>query len=224
MITIFDDKQFAKELHNLMQYSLGYLEGIESGKHNYLKNLSKDIIESIKQFIDVEAKANPRMLSHMYEWYENGSPNARLFEFTSVLKDSGITFESTFSQSMSVEKGSKTPFYNKAEIMEKGISVVIKPVDAEALAFKIGNEDVFVKSPIVVSNPGGLEAKGGFEKVLKEFFSSYFTQAFMHNSGIAQYLENPVQYKEGLRLGKTGGKSIGLEVGYKWISMAGAIL
>jgi hypothetical protein len=207
-----------------MEYSVGYLEGIHAGKHNYLKNLSKDIIESIKQFIDIEAKANPKMLSHMYEWNEVGSPSARLFELTCIVKDSGLTFGSTFSQSKNIEKGSTVPFYNKAEIMEKGIPVTIVPKNAEALAFKIGQEDIFVKKPVVVMNPGGNDAKGGFEKVMKEFFNSYFTQAFMHTSGITQYLQNPVQYKEGMRLGKTGGKSTGLEIGYKWISMAGGIL
>ena len=222
-IITFDDKQFNKDLKNLMEYSIGYLEGIHAGKQNYLKNLSKDIIESIKQFVDIEAKANPKLLSHMYEWYENGNPSGRLFEFNYVVKDSGLTFGFTFSQSKSIEKGSTVPFYNKAEIMEKGIPVTITPKNAETLAFKIDGEDVFSKKPVVVMNPGGKEAKGGFEKVMQEFFSSYFTQAFMHTSGITQYLENPVQYKEGMRLGKTGGKSAGIDVGYKWISMAGGV-
>jgi hypothetical protein len=80
---------------------------------------------------------------------------------------------------------------------------------------------VFTKKPIKVTNPGGVEAQGGFEKTMDLFFNKYFSQSFLRTSGVAQYLENPVVYKKNLRAGKTRGRSKGLSVGYTWVANAG---
>ena len=52
------------------------------------------------------------------------------------------------------------------------------------------------------------------------FFGRYFTQAFLQNSNLRQYFENPISYKKNLGRGKRGGKSVGLSTGYRWVANA----
>jgi hypothetical protein len=161
------------------------------------------------------------MLHHIYEWNQTGSPNARLYEISYTVSSLGLSFKSSFSQSLSIKDGSRTPFYDKARIIENGIPVVIRPKTAQVLAFENNGETVFTKGPITVENPGGTAAQGGFEKVLDMFFNKYFSQAFLRVSGIAQYIENPQIYKKNLQAGKRVGRSHGVSTGYRWIANAG---
>lgn len=224
MITVnFDDKSFMQDLTNIVDYSIGFLQGIESGKAVFLENLGKGIKEVLEHYIDSNARINPQMLHHVYEWYQTGSPNARLFDISYVVKNGGLTFNSKFSQSKSVQQGSTEPFYNKAKIMEDGSPVTIKPRTSNVLVFENNGETVFTKSPITVENPGGDQVQGAYEEVFNSFFNQYFTQMFIDASGIKQYLENPIIYKEKLNDGKRGGRSVGKTVGYNWIMKAGVI-
>jgi hypothetical protein len=175
----------------------------------------------MKQFVDSNARVNPEMLHHIYEWNRTGSPAARLYDISFTTSNIGLSFKSSFRQSESIQDGSKTPFYDKARIIESGVSVLIKPRNSDVLAFEEDGEMVFTKNPIKVTNPGGVEAQGGFEKTMDLFFNKYFSQSFLRTSGVAQYLENPVVYKKNLRAGKTRGRSKGLSVGYTWVANAG---
>jgi hypothetical protein len=164
------------------------------------------------------------MLQHVYEWYQNGSPNGRLFDISYVVSGAGISISSTFKQSKTIQNGSNIPFYNKARIMEDGISVTIRPTNAKVLKFEADGETVFTSNSVNVANPGGAEAQGSFEKTFDEFFNKYFTQAFMRSSGIAAYLENPVAFKKHLASGKSRGRSAGKSAGYGWIIKAGGAI
>jgi hypothetical protein len=133
----------------------------------------------------------------------------------------GLSIKSSFKQSTTIKSGSRVPFYDKANIIENGIPVVIKPTKAKALRFEQDGVEVFTKSPVTVENPGGTAAEKGFEKTLDIFFNKYFTQAFLKTSGIGKYLSNPEVYKKNLSAGRRGGKAKGLETGYRWIANAG---
>lgn len=220
MRVTYNTRQFEKEMKNFINYSIGFMEGIQYGKNVFLTNLGKGVIERLKQFIDANARLDPESLHHVYEWYETGSPEARLFDLTYVVIGGGLSINSTFRQSTSVRRGSNVPFYNKAEIMENGIPVVIKPRKADVLAFEADGEAVFTKNPIRVTNPGG-NVQGEYEKVFNMFFDSYFTQAYLQDSGMIQYLSSPTIYKQNLPAGKRAGKSVGVNTGYKWITGAG---
>ena len=41
------------------------------------------------------------------------------------------------------------------------------------------------------------------------------------SSGILSYLGKPIAYKTNLRAGKTGGRSVGVATGYRWVINAG---
>jgi hypothetical protein len=217
----FNSAKFKKEMNNIVDYSIGFLDGIEKAKPLFLRNMGMQTVELMKEFIDSNARVNPEMLHHIYEWNQTGSPNARLYEISYTVSSLGLSFRSSFSQSSSIKDGSRTPFYDKARIIENGIPVVIRPKTAQVLAFENNGETVFTKGPITVENPGGTAAQGGFEKVLDMFFNKYFSQAFLRVSGIAQYIENPQIYKKNLQAGKRVGRSHGVSTGYRWIANAG---
>jgi hypothetical protein len=221
MKPVYNSKKFKKEMNNIMRYSFGFLDGVQKGKTPFLKSLGVQTVEIMKQFVDSNARVNPEMLHHIYEWNRTGSPAARLYDISFTTSNIGLSFKSSFRQSESIQDGSKTPFYDKARIIESGVSVLIKPKNSDVLAFEEDGEMVFTKKPIKVTNPGGVEAQGGFEKTMDLFFNKYFSQSFLRTSGVAQYLENPVVYKKNLRAGKTRGRSKGLSVGYTWVANAG---
>lgn len=221
MRAVFNSAQFKKEMNNIVDYSMGFLEGIQRGKTIFLKTIGVETVELMKEFIDSNARVNPDMLHHVYEWNQTGSPSARLYDISYTTSNLGLSFRSSFRQSTSIKNGSRTPFYDKARIMEEGIPVVIRPRVAQALAFEDNGETVFTKNEVRVDNPGGTEVQGGFEKVFDMFFNRYFSQAFLRVSGIARYLENPVVYRKDMAAGKKLGRSKGLSTGYRWIANAG---
>lgn len=221
MITTFNSNQFKKDMNNIVNYSVGFLEGIQRGKTVFLKTLGMETVEIMKEFIDSNARVNPQMLHHVYEWTMTGSPDARLYDISYTTSNLGLSFKSSFSQSTSIKDGSRTPFYDKARIMEYGIPVTIRPKVAQVLAFDDNGETIFTRGPVQVMNPGGTEVEGGFEKVFDMFFNKYFSQAFLRTSGVARYLENPQVYKKDMPAGKRMGKAKGLSTGYRWIANAG---
>jgi hypothetical protein len=221
MITTFNSNQFKRDMNNIVNYSIGFLDGVQKGKTVFLKTLGMETVEIMKEFIDSNARVNPQMLHHVYEWTMTGSPDARLYDISYTVSNLGLSFKSSFSQSRSIKDGSRTPFYDKARIMENGIPVTIRPKSAQVLAFEDNGETVFTRGPVEVLNPGGTEVEGGFEKTFDMFFNRYFSQAFLRTSGIAKYLENPQVYKKDMPAGKKLGRSKGVSTGYRWIANAG---
>jgi hypothetical protein len=221
MRAVFNSNQFKKEMNNIVNYSVGFLEGVHKGKTVFLKTLGLETVELMKEFIDSNARVNPQMLHHIYEWNQTGRPNARLYDISYTVSNLGLSFRSSFSQSTSIKDGSRTPFYDKARIMEEGIPVVIRPKVAQVLAFEDNGETVFTQGPVRVDNPGGTEVQGGFEKVFDMFFNRYFSQAFLRVSGVAKYLENPQVYRKDMQSGKKMGRTKGVSTGYRWIANAG---
>ena len=220
----FDARSFVNNLNNLTEYSIGFLDGVDAAKPVIMDNLGKEIIEMLKDFIDTNARVDPDTLHHVYEWYQTGSPEARLFDIDYIVRGKdGLSFNYTFSQSASVANNSNVPFYNKAQIMEKGSPVTIRPKNSSVLSFNVDGEQVFTKKPIVVANPGGEDVEGGFEQTIRTFFDSYFTQAFLVASGVLAHLDNPRAYKDNVRAGSKQGRALGLKIGYEWATKGGRI-
>lgn len=209
-----------KQLQNIIDYSYGFIEGIHKGKKRFLENLGAGVIEALGQYIDTMARADTAAMHHVYEWYREGSPDARLFSLNYTISNLGLSVKSTFRQSNTVSPDMNVPFYDKARIMENGIPVVIRPKAAGVLAFEDGGKTVFTKRPITVNNPGGEEVQGAYERVFDSFFKYYFTQAFLRSSGLLEYLNKPVLYKKNFAAGAKGGNSVGQKVGYTWIANA----
>ena len=209
---------FIKEMNNIISYANGFMEGAQAGKKELFETIGQRTKEILNQFIDSNARANEAVLHHVYEWQQSGSPSSRLFDIEYTTYGGGLTFNSTFRQSNSVQSGSNTPFYDKARIMEQGIPVRIKPKQAQALAFEDNGQQVFTKSPVTVTNPGGDNVSGSFQQTVDSFFNSYWRQSFLEASGIANILRNPIQFKQNLPRAKAGGRAVGYDVGYRWMA------
>jgi hypothetical protein len=220
MRIVTNSKQFESQMNNIVKYSIGFLDGIERGKTVFLKNLGAGTIQALAAYVDVSAKGNPRALHHIYEWYQTGSPSARLFDLDYTVSNLGLSITSTFKQSRTLKEDSNEPFYNKASIMERGIPVTITPKRSSVLVFEEGGNTIFTKNPITVRNPGGDEVQGAFEKTVDEFILRYFKQSFLRASGIYDYIKKPVLYKKNIKAGSKLGRSKGIDTGFKWIANA----
>lgn len=217
MQLVVDDKLFNKQMKNLIQYGLGFVEGAQSGKDQLLKQLGPEIRTLLEQYIDANARMNPESFHHVYEWHQTGSPSGRLFEIEYIVTGLGLSFQSTFRQSTSIKNGSRVPFYNKANIMESGVSVTIRPKDGGVLAFEDGADTVFTKNPVTVK-PGGKASTGAYEEVFKEFFYRYLSQSFLDVTGLRKHLGTPLAFKNNLAAGMAGGRAVGVRVGRQWMT------
>jgi hypothetical protein len=220
MRVYLDTAQLEKTLMNIVKYSNGFLEGAQLGKRQFLNSLGLGVIQALGQYIDTMARGNEKAMHHVYEWYQTGSPSARLFELSYTVSNLGLSLNSTFRQSSSVKQNSSIPFYDKAKIMENGIPVTIRPKKSGVLAFEVDGAAVFTSNEVRVDNPGGTQVKGEYERVFDTFFQQYFSQAFLRASGILDYIKNPIIYKKNFASGAIGGNSVGKKVGYTWITNA----
>lgn len=224
MISIkVNTKGLTKDINNILEYSLGFLEGAKAGKTQFLNNLGASTVEAMKDFVDSIARTSPETMHHVYEWGQTGSPQARLFDIDYTISNLGLSLNSTFRQSTSVKSGSNTPFYDKARIMESGIPVTIKPKASNVLVFQQNGDTVFSSSPVQVSNPGGRNVVGAYERAFDMFINQYFSQAFLNSSGIIGKLKDISIYKKNIAAGAKLGRSHGLSIGYRWIMNAGTI-
>ena len=217
MIVKMNSKSFEMQMNNIVNYSFGFLEGVQKGKKIFLDRLGKGVIQALAQYVDVEARSNPKALHHVYEWNQTGSPTSRLFDLNYTVSNLGLSINSTFRQSRSVSENMTAPFYNKAKIMENGIPVTISPTKSQVLRFSGPSGDVFTKKPIKVDSPGGDAVFGSFESTVDIFISRYFKQSFLRASGLYDYIKKPVLYKKNFAAGSKLGKSKGIDTGFKWI-------
>ena len=217
MRIVLDDNKFLRDMKNIFAYSEGFLDGAAFGKAALLTSLGAKIKELAYQYVDASARVNPQSLHHVYEWYMAGEANARLFKFSYTVTGLGITFSSEFTQSQTVAMNSSRPFVNKAEIMERGRSVTIRPIKAEKLVFEVDGETVFSEGPITIDNPGGDQVVGAFDRIVDEFFNKYLAQSFLYASGLLNHLKTADDYDKYLAAGKLRGRAVGLQAGKRWV-------
>jgi hypothetical protein len=220
MIITTNSRSINTQLNNIVNYSFGFLDGVERGKKIFFNKLGLGVIQVLGQYVDVQARANPKALHHVYEWNRVGSPSARLFNLTHTVSNLGLSVRSTFSQSRSVSENMNTPFYNKAKIMEEGIPITISPKRSGVLRFNGPSGEVFTTRPIKVDSPGGDEVYKSFESTVDEFMIRYFKQSFLRSSGLYDYIKKPTLYKKNFKSGSKMGRGKGVETGFKWITNA----
>ena len=207
-------------MNNIVNYSFGFLDGVQKGKSVFLNNLGHGVLTALYDYIDASARSNPRAMHHIYEWMQTGSPEARLYDLNYTVSNLGLSFKSKFTQSQSFSRNSNTPFYDKARIMEQGIPVKIAPVKSDVLVFEANGETVFTRKEVTVENPGGTEVVGSFERAVDEFMLGYFKQSFIRASGLYDYISKPIIYKANVAAGSRMGRAKGVDTGFKWIANA----
>ena len=220
MIVRMDTKAFDKQMNNIINYSFGFLDGVQKGKRIFLDKLGVGVIQALSQYVDVQARANPKALHHVYEWNQTGSPGSRLFDLNYTVSNLGLSLNSKFRQSRTLKEDSNEPFYNKASIMENKVAVTITPKKSSVLVFEEGGNTIFTRGSVTVRSPGGEYVAGSFERTIDEFMLRYFKQSFLRASGLYDYIKKPTLYKQNLKSGSKLGKQKGIETGFKWIANA----
>jgi hypothetical protein len=165
---------------------------------------------------------SPELLHHIYEWEKTGSPEARLFDIDYKITGIGITFVSSLKQSSSIKNGSNVPFYNKANIMEEGIPLVIEEKDAQVLFFEIDGEEFFRNGPIYIANPGGGQTRGSFVRAYNEFYNIYFTKDYLNSIRFYDHFRGSKEYQKNVKIASKSknATSIGRAAALSWINNA----
>ena len=65
MIVSLKTKTLEKQLNNIADYSIGFIDGVNDGKHLFLSTLGKATIDVLAKYIDMEARANSQALHHV---------------------------------------------------------------------------------------------------------------------------------------------------------------
>ena len=212
-----DSREINKILGNSVKFSYGFLEGVKAQQIIFNTKLAEYTVDVLNKYIDSQARANPDALHHVYEWGMTGNSGGRLFEITPRVSLQDIHFEGKFLKS-STDNGNGYVFYDKANVMENGISVTVAPRDSSVLAFEDDGEMVFTAESVYIAHPGGTEVEGSFAKVIEEFFGSYFTSAFMQP--LLRDLATADEYAKMFPQGaKSGGRAAGIVAGKKYLDI-----
>lgn len=215
----FDTINFNKVMNNAIEYSKGFIEGVEVSKLTFNRILGGYTVEALGEYIDSKARMNPQSLHHVYEWNSVGNKNARLFKINVSATTNQIIFNGSFLQSKSVSEESREPFSDKAEVMENGISITVEPRNSDYLVFESDGETVFTTKSITITEPGGAEVKGSFAAVIEEFFNYYFTNSILQI--IIKKLSYPEEFAKFFPSVKSGGRAPGIAAGKKYYRMIG---
>jgi hypothetical protein len=213
-----DVKEFKKVMDNVIEYSEGFLKETEAKTEFIASKLGRSSVKEFYRYLDSLAATNPEMLHHVYEWGAVGNPSQRLFALTSQANKKSAQIISDFLESNSISDTSKEPFFDKARIMEAGIPLVINNVNAQALFFEVGGEEIFAVGPIYIPNPGGEMVRGQFKAQFEEFYNNYFTQVYLRAIRFYDHFKTPKPYYQGFAAGsRAGGKAAGRASALKWI-------
>jgi len=166
----FDDGKFAAKVIALTKYDRSILTNVHRGKNRSMieAGAAKLLLRYFEFYVDARARSNPSMLHHVYEFDMTGKMEARLFRGKVSESPVGAIISFSF-------KTSKVPnrfgymFYSKAQIMEDGTTVIIKPKNSKYLQYRLKNGR-FIKTqkPSVVPKPGG-EVKNNFRNEFDQF-------------------------------------------------------
>jgi hypothetical protein len=214
-----NSKEAMKVLNNIVDYSEGFLKESKARESYVASKLASTSITAFYEYLDVLARTNPGMLHHVYEWGETGNPGARLVELKKVLAGKKAEVVSDFLQSTSIPENGSEPFWNKAEIMEEGITVQVNEVSAQALFFQVDGEEFFRTGPIIIENPGGEQVRGSFVRAFEEFYNNYFDQVYLRSIRFYDHFTKSREFESGFTSASRSGNasSMGRKSALSWI-------
>ena len=223
MITVkFDIINLNKILNNSVNYSNGFIEGIEIEKVEFHRILGGFAAEALGKYIDAKARMNPETLHHVYEWNCAGQSNSRLFKFNVTATSSNISINGNFLPSKTISSNSLQAFPDKANVMENDIAITIRPKKSDVLAFEVDNEMVFTRNSIYIDHPGGDKVAGSFGKVVDDFFNNYFKNSLLRP--FLDKLSEAKEFSQDFSQGAKSGKSVGVKAGRKYLDVSGIVI
>lgn len=211
-----------KMLENTVKYTDSFTSELKRNKNILNQKVGEESVEAFYDYLDNLASLHPGMLHHVYEWGQVGDPMGRLFELGLNANNTSAVIDATFLESQIPSPSSDVAFYDKAEVMESGESVVITEVDANVLFFEIDGEEFFRKGPIFIANPGGEATRGSFVKAFNEFYGKYFTEFHLKNIKFYKYFSNPREYEKyfSSAVKGKGASTMGRKAALSWIMNA----
>jgi hypothetical protein len=214
-----NSKEAMRVLNNVVNYSEGFIKESKAKESYVASKLASTSITAFYEYLDVLARTNPGMLHHVYEWGEAGNPGARLVELKKVLAGKKVEIASEFIMSTTIPENGSEPFWNKAEVMEEGITVQVNEVSAQALFFQIDGEEFFRTGPIVIENPGGEQVRGSFVRAFEEFYNNYFDQVYLRSIRFYDHFTKSREFESGFNSAVRSGSaaSMGRRSALSWI-------
>lgn len=181
-------------------------------ENDAFKNLFKTTIfnqieKDFGNYVDSQARVKPRSLHHVYEWNKAGVPTARLFSLYTI-GTNGLSFKINYnfklSKSAVPSKNKKQKkryvFANKADVMEAGMPIIIRPRSAERLVFEMDGETVFMPkgTSVTVGKPGGSQASHQFSLSYGRFFGGPLVNSSIKSSGLQRIFNSKITKALGL--------------------------
>lgn len=191
--TILKDSTVA-QISAFMYYQANVIAKLTTNKQfqsQFTKIIFDQIDKDFGEYIDSLARSKPKSLHHVYEWKKVGIKSARLFDLK-VLSQDGLSFKIGYSFKPSkslVPASGKTKrrhvFVNKAEIIEAGRPLVIRPKHSSRLVFEMDGVTTFMPKgkSVTVRRPGGAAARNQFMLAHGRFFSGQLVNNSIKKSG-----------------------------------------
>jgi hypothetical protein len=129
------------------------------------------ITEYFEKYYDNLAKRNRYLHKHVYEFGHAGQKEYRLFKPQITAKGNASTVSYKLIDAKLPNKNGYI-FTKKAQVMESGTPVTVRPKRSSMLVFDVGDTTIFTRKPVYIKNPGGRGVAGSFNKKLEEFMLS----------------------------------------------------
>ena len=199
--TILQDSTVA-QISAAIYYQASVVSKITTNKQfqsKFQSILFSQIKKDFGNYVDSQARTNPKSLHHVYEWKKVGTPSARLFDLK-IAGTEGLSFKivSEFKPSKSMVPTNfgkaRHVFTNKASVMEAGNPVTIRPKNAERLVFEMDGVVIRMPKgmPVVVKRPGGGKATGRYKIEYARFFTGNLVNLSIKNSKFQQIFNSSV--------------------------------
>ena len=175
MVTVpFNTGKFSEKVLALSGYDSTIITNLYENPMNKQK-INRGAAFIIKnyfdQYIDQRSRQNPDAYHHIYEFDKTGQAGARLFKgvVSNTLDAAVITY--TFTTAKDPNRNGYA-FPNKAEVMEKGETVVVTPKRSRYLKYELEDGQFVTSERSVISNPGGTQVAGSFESTFNQFMNT----------------------------------------------------
>ena len=168
----FNTGKFPEKVMAMSMYDSTVLRELYQSPDNKRK-ISRGAAYFVKnyfeQYMDSKARSMRKEFHHIYEFGRTGDKNARLFKGVVLDVPAGATINYSFTPARVPNKfGYEFP--NKAEVMEAGNSITIRPKRQQYLKFKLEDGRFVTTKQSVVKEPGGPVA-GNFTKEFNRFMA-----------------------------------------------------
>lgn len=120
------------------------------------------------QYLDMQARSNPKAYHHVYEFNRTGDSNSRLFKATVTSNPTAAVLSFSFTPAKNPNEYGYS-FPNKATVMEEGSTIIITPKNSEYLKYALKDGRFVTSKKSVINNPGGPYVRGSFESTFREF-------------------------------------------------------